>query len=230
MISFPFFLNTLEEYYTGELNFPAVHGVSEGTVLACMAMNCSGFYGVKFWNTEIVVYGVTTQLNHFTVVICLLAGLAFGLTSLINILRKYKQKKEEIIKNTQMFCSLVASLFLVVIYSDSNIVKNYPKILILLYGFAFAKLVGHLQLSHLADAKFDQYRTSLLISTFSLSVFAVKNSFVNSLSVNIDNLIMGFLGLHMFCWMHFAYYVTEELCVILGIYRFNVKRRLNKSK
>jgi len=230
MICFPFFLNTLEEYYTGELNFPVVHGVSEGTVLACMAMNCSGFYGVEFWNTKVVVYGFTTQRNYLVASICLISGLGFGLTSLVNILRKFKEKKQEIIKNTQMFCYLVISLFLVVLYSDSSIVKNYPKVLTLLYGFAFAKLVGHLQLSHLADVKFDQYRTSLLVSTFFLSVFAVKNSFVNSININIDNLIIGFLGLHIFCWMHFAYCVTGELCVILGIYRFNVKRRLNKSK
>jgi ethanolaminephosphotransferase len=225
MICVPFFLNTLEEFYTGELNLPILNGVSEGTVMACIAMCTSGFMGVDWWFNEITIFGFTTQYNFALVTACFFSGLGFGLASLFNILKNFREKKEEVIKNIQMFVYLIAAMLLVIFYSDSEIVKNYPKLIIILFGFAFAKLVGHLQLCHIADTKFYQYRKSLMISFFFLSIFSVKNSFNEAISINIDNIILIFLGMHMFCWAHLAYFVTEEMCMILGIYRFNVKRR-----
>jgi ethanolaminephosphotransferase len=229
MICVPFYLNTLEEYYTGELNLPCIHGVSEGTVIACIAMHTSGFLGIEFWNSKFSIFGITTQNNHAMTTLCFLSGLGFGFGSLFNILREFKEKKDEVIKNTQMFFYLVVSMLLVIFYSDSEIVRNYPKLIIVLYGFAFAKLVSHLQLAHVADSKFNQYRKSLMISFFFLSVFSVKNSFNKIISIDIDFLIPVFVGMHAIAWAHFAYFVSEELCHILGIYRFSVKRRSIKN-
>jgi ethanolaminephosphotransferase len=226
MTSIPFFLNTLEEYYTGELNLPIIHGVSEGTVIACFCMNLTGFFGMEIWKYELTTFGITSQLNHFLATLCFFAGLGFGLNSLFNILRDFKEKNNEVIRNIQMFCYLVASLLLVIFYSDSEVLKNYPKLIVILYGFAFAKLVGHLHLSHLADAKFNQYRVSFMVSFFFLSVLSVKNIFNQAITINIDNFIFFFLGVHIICWMHFAYNVTEEMCQLLGIYRFTVGKRI----
>jgi ethanolaminephosphotransferase len=229
MTSFPFFLNTWEEYYTGELNFPLIHGVSEGTLVACFAMIMTGIFGDHFWHAKIEIFGIVTRFNHLIVFPTFIAGIGFGLNSLINVVRNYKDK-EDIIQNLFIFIYLVVSLILVVLLSDSKIVKYYPKILIVLYGFAFAKLVGHLQLAHLSDAKFMQYRKSLLLTFFVLALQSIAQYFFNVRVVDTDYLIIGFLVLHIVVWIHFAYYLTEELSEILGIYRFTVERRVKNTK
>ena len=64
MTSIPFFLNTWEEFYTGELNLPIVHGVSEGTLTACIAMALTGYYGLEFWNQEANILGLVLKYNE----------------------------------------------------------------------------------------------------------------------------------------------------------------------
>lgn len=229
MIAFPFFLNTWEEYYTGELIFPIIHGVSEGTLIACFSMTLTGFLGLDFWLTKVHLYGYDLQYNHLAVIACFTAGIGFGTYSLINILINYQEKKKDAITNLFLFVSLLSSLVILVIFSDSLIVRDYPKVVILLYGFAFAKLVGHLQLAHICDSQFMQYRKSLLLSFYCLAIFSLFNRFSRKNIINIDYLILAFLALHVVVWMHFAYYLTEELCETLGIYRFTVKKRTKKE-
>ena len=61
----PFYFVTLEQYYTGEMNFPEINGVEEGSlvILACAIL--SGFYGnVAFWTQSVnLPYLGETKLN-----------------------------------------------------------------------------------------------------------------------------------------------------------------------
>ena len=57
-----------------------------------------------------------------------------------------------IINKKKKYVLLVASYLLVLLKSDSVIARKYPKILILTYGFCFARLMTMLQLSHLMSA------------------------------------------------------------------------------
>ena len=86
MTSFPFFLNTWEEYYTGELNLPIINGVGEGTVMACIVMIITGELGREFWIQEITILNKNYLLNHITVIIFFSSGLFFAMVSLINVL------------------------------------------------------------------------------------------------------------------------------------------------
>jgi ethanolaminephosphotransferase len=225
MTSIPFFLNTWEEFYTGELNLPIVHGVSEGTLTACIAMALTGYYGLEFWNQEANILGLVLKYNEITTLFCFITGMFFALLSLMNVILKYKEKRRDVFLNLIIFLFLVLSLVIVVNYADSIIVEKYPKIIIILYGFAFSKLVGHLQLAHICDSEFMQYRKSLLISFAWLSIVALLKHFYAIDVVNIDNLIIILLILNIIVWVHFAYYVTEELCDLLGINRFTLKKR-----
>ena len=226
MIAIPFFLNTWEEYYTGELNFPMIHGVSEGTLMACTAMHLSGFFGHEFWLNTLTIGPITLQVNQLVSFGCFLAGVGFGLYSLINVITTYEEKRHDALSNLLIFIFLLVTLFTVITLSgnDSEIIKKYPKVLLLLYGFAFAKLIGHLQLAHICDTEFMQYRKSLLVSFVCLASVSILNYLGLNL-INIDYLIVGFLIMHIVVWMHFAYYLTEELCDTLGIYRFSVVKR-----
>ena len=71
------------------------------------------------------------------------------------------------IKNSITFIILLGSLCSVSYFAtESKIVTDYPKIVIYLYGFAFAKLVGHLQLAHVCKSHFYQFSKSILSSSF----------------------------------------------------------------
>lgn len=42
---FPFYFVTLEQYYTGEMNFPPINGVDEGSVVITLCAIITGLYG-----------------------------------------------------------------------------------------------------------------------------------------------------------------------------------------
>jgi len=225
MISFPFFLNTWEAYYLGELNFPIIHGVSEGTLIVCSFMHISGFIGIDFFLNNYTIYGITLQFNHILVILFFISGLCYGLYSLINVRKNFKDVKDDTISSLVIFVLMMFSLFAVIFFSESTLIKTHPKLLVILFGFAFAKLVGHLQLAHLADAKFMQYRKSLVITFCFLASLSILNYFWKIKIADIDTVIISLLIMHIIVWIHFAYYLTEELCEILGINRFNIKKR-----
>jgi len=232
MISFPFFLNTWEAYYVGELNFPIIHGVSEGTIIACSVMHLSGFLGLEFWTSKfhMPVFDITLQINQIAVIIFFFLGVCYGLYSLINVITHFKDEREDTISSLFIFVFMMFSLFIVIFFSGSELIIKHPKLLILLYGFAFAKLVGHLQLAHIAEGKFMQYRKSLVITFLFLATVSILNHFFKINLIHIDTLIIAFLIMHLIVWIHFAYYLTEELCEILGINRFDVKKRETLKK
>lgn len=196
MVAIPFFLNTWEEYYTGELNLPIIHGVSEGTLVACTAMHITGFLGTPFWFNRINILGFDLQYNHVAVLACLFAGFFFALLCLTKVIIQFKEKRHDSVKNLFIFVLLVTSLMTVINFSNSWIVTHWPKFLIITYGLSFAKLVGHLQLAHLADAKFMQFRRSLLSSFFVLPIVSLLN-YHKIIQVNIDYFIVFFFALHL---------------------------------
>lgn len=197
MTSLPFFLNTWEEYYTGELNLPIINGVGEGTVCACIVMIITGELGREFWVQEINLNGNLIKLNHLCVIIFFSSGLFFAIISLINVLSEFRDKLSDAIQNLIIFIFLVSTLFIVIIYGESEIIKQHPKIINILYGFSFAKLVGHLQLAHLSNAKFFQYRKSLLSTFIMMGGNTILKSFYKIHLIDLDTLIISIMIIHI---------------------------------
>jgi hypothetical protein len=125
-----------------------------------------------------------------------LAGVLFGLISVFKVFRDYKHRTDTL-HNLFTFITLLVTLIIVLIFADSDIIRYHPKLLLILYGLAFAKLVGHLQLAHLADAKFMQFRKSILLSSILLALVALFNRFLESEILDIDRLIIALLILHI---------------------------------
>jgi ethanolaminephosphotransferase len=194
MAALPFYLNTWEEYYTGELNLPVLNGVNEGAIIAAFFMHLTGFLGRDFWFYKL--FGLI-QLNHFLLLLSFFAGIMYGLDSLIKVVNEYGGKRLDVYHNLLIFVFMILTLFLVIFITDSEIILHHPKILILLYGFGFAKLMGHLQLAHIADAKFMQFRKSLMITYIILGSIAVLNLLGHKQIINIDAVIIILLTLHL---------------------------------
>src|SRR5574344_2713351 len=101
---------------------------------------------------------------------------------------------------------MIGSYLMIVFFSDSQIVKKYPKFLILTYGFAFAKLMGILQLSHLENAKFKPFRKSYILLFMTTTVHTLAYKFFGVvLLVSIDKIIVTCFIINLLAWMHFVY-------------------------
>mmetsp|Transcript_6127 Transcript_6127/g.10409 ORF Transcript_6127/g.10409 Transcript_6127/m.10409 type:complete len:89 (-) Transcript_6127:654-920(-) len=60
---FPFYFVTLEQHYTGEMNFPPVNGVDEGSVAILFLCLYTGYIGnEKLWNQMITLPFVEGEL------------------------------------------------------------------------------------------------------------------------------------------------------------------------
>ena len=54
----PFYFVTMEQYYTGEMNFPPINGVDEGSIVITGLSFVSAYYGnVEFWTQQVDVPG-----------------------------------------------------------------------------------------------------------------------------------------------------------------------------
>ena len=54
----PFYFVLLEQYYTGEMNFPPINGVDEGSLLYLVVCLITGYYGAEqLWTAEIEFMG-----------------------------------------------------------------------------------------------------------------------------------------------------------------------------
>jgi hypothetical protein len=62
-----FFFNTWEEYYTGKLELPLIHGVSEGCVVCCAICIWTGIYGQNIWLEHFMLFGYEFKKNEFMV-------------------------------------------------------------------------------------------------------------------------------------------------------------------
>ena len=227
MITFPFFLNTWEEYHTGELYLPIIHGVSEGMLLIAAAECISGYYGPSFWFQKFNIMGYEIQYNIALALFGFTGGMFFGLMSIVKVCRFLGNRFLVGLKDCVIYVLLVSSYLLVLLKSDSTIAKDYPKILILTYGFCFARLMTMLQLSHLMSAPYNPYTLSFLIPIMTNLIHTIFYIYTGKAFLcSIDVLISIFLVWNFGMWCHCAYNVSEEMCNILNINRFSIGKRI----
>ena len=231
-ISCTFFLNTWEEYYVGELVLPIIHGVAEGTLYADIVYIIGALYGKSFYLKEITVFNkYKLKYNEINAILIGFGGFLFSLKSFFGVLINMKKSKRiAAIKNTFIYILFATSLLSIVFLNDSIIAKEYPKFLVLTYGFQFAKILGILQLSHILSSPYKAFTPVFLIPLFSLLIHSIIYYFFNTnLLVSIDALIIAAFIWNLLSWMHFVYFCSDEICEILNINRFVLgKRYLSK--
>ena len=229
-ITLTFFLNTWEEYYVGELVLPEINGIAEGTLFTDIVFMMSALYGKKFYWKEIDIFGkFKLKINDLTMISVFIAGSLFSIKSIFGVLKKVKSKKIFDALRTILIYPLFALAILSVSFlNDSVIVKEYPKFLILTFGFQFAKMMGILQLSHILGSPYKIYQPVFLIPLFALIIHSFVYYFYSySLLVSIDSLIISVFIWNFFSWAHFVYFCSDEICEILNIKRFSLGKRYN---
>lgn len=142
MASINFFLCTWEEYITDRLDFPMFHGVSEGTFIASAACIFTAIVGQNFWTGHVFLLGDYWKLNNLFVGSVLTGSSIFGISNFKNV---YKHEKTtsftHALSHLSVFFYMIFSILIVIFYSKSEIIENYPKVIVYVYGFCFSKLV-----------------------------------------------------------------------------------------
>ena len=229
MIIFPFYLNNWEQYITGKLSLPCINGINEGTIIIFVIEIAFGIIGQEYFiKNGITIFENTYQYNTLIVFGFFCSGIFFGLISIFKIIFSTYEKKIEALLDIFPFIYFLLGFFSIVFLTDSVIVSDYPQILIVTFGFHFAKMLGLLQLSHLTKARYNPYTITFILPNLCFIIHSSIYYFFKEyriLFISIDDLIYFFLAFNFLSWFHFAYFCSQELCVILGIYRFSIKKR-----
>ena len=227
-VSFTFFMNTWEEYYKGELILPIVHGVSEGTVYIDILTILSAIYGISFYRKKYLFLNkYELKYNDLNGIAVMIGGFLFSLKSFFGVLNTIKKDKiKYALKDTLIYVLFSLTLLCVCYLTDSVIVERYPKIIILTFGFQFAKMMGILQLSHILGSPYKIFTPVFLIPLFTLLIYSIIYYLTGySLLVSIDALIIATFIWNFISWAHFVYFCSEEICEILNINRFILGKR-----
>jgi hypothetical protein len=227
MIIVPFYLNNWEEYVTGIMNLPFINGINEGTFIIVFLECLVGSIGHDFLIRKIYIFfGEYIQFNTFMSSLGCGAGIFFGLLSISKV-RKLEGgvKKLNAIIDIIPFIYFLAGFFSIVCLTDSYICRNYPQLLIVSFGFQFAKMLGLLQLSHLTLTRFIPYSLVFVLPNLCYIIHSIIYFFNRNyriLFISIDDLIIFFSIVNFLSWSHFVYYCSEEMCKILNIHRFKL--------
>ena len=110
---FPFYFVTMEQYYTGEMNFPPINGVDEGSILITGLSFITAYYGnVELWAQEIEIPGIgKTVPNQGLAKLVLFVIYAYGLSGLFNIYHGRKKDHFKHIYKPQFFVAQVVFYF-----------------------------------------------------------------------------------------------------------------------
>ncbi len=232
-ISCTFFMNTWEEYYKGELILPIVHGVSEGTLIIDILAILSGVYGKSLYCKNVLLFNkYNFTIGEINGIVVLIGGTLFSIKSIYGVLASISSDKRlTALKDTLIYFFFFITLLSVGFLTDSVIAKEYPKILILAFGFQFAKILGILQLSHILGSPFKVYKPVFLIPLLALLIHSLTFYFTGySLLVSIDALIIAAFVWNVISWMHYVYFCSDEICEILNINRFVLGKRYPSRK
>jgi ethanolaminephosphotransferase len=148
VLNFQFFLCTWEEFHLNTLDLPCLNGVNEGTIIVSVSMILSGIFGIDFWINRVYLFGSFYRYNQIILYLVCLTGIPFMIYrydklnhSYSNVLRTNHIPKLKAFLNTTIYFYLIYSLLIVIEYSKSELIQNYPIIILYTFGFAAAKIV-----------------------------------------------------------------------------------------
>lgn len=137
----PFFLTTLESYYTGSLSMPKLNAANEGNVAIAFFFLAGGLFGTDIYQTYIcTVLGQTIRLSE---IFLYLATLIILCNTLFNYWQIYKTGNlMNAFSKSLVFFYMTFSLALLLVVSPSGVLTRYMRLAFIIYGCNFAKLCG----------------------------------------------------------------------------------------
>jgi ethanolaminephosphotransferase len=234
MIIVPFYLNNWEEYVTGVMSLPIINGINEGTFIIVFLECLTGCIGQDYLNKkEYIIFGKHILFNTFISSLACGAGIFFGIISIFKVRQlESKEKRINALIDVFPFIYFLAGFFCIIYLTDSKISENYPQLLLVSFGFQFAKMLGLLQLSHLMGIRYNPYNLVFVLPNLCYIIHSIFYYFSKNqriLYFTIDDLIIIFSIVNFLSWLHFVYFCSDEMCKILGIYRFKINLIQNEN-
>ena len=234
MIIVPFYLNNWEEYVTGVMSLPIINGINEGTFIIVFLECLTGCIGQDYLNKkEYIIFGEHILFNTFISSLACGAGIFFGIISIFKVRQlESKEKRINALIDVFPFIYFLAGFFCIIYLTDSKISENYPQLLLVSFGFQFAKMLGMLQLAHLMGIRYNPYNLVFVLPNLCYIIHSIFYYFSKNqriLYFTIDDLIIIFSIVNFLSWLHFVYFCSDEMCKILGIYRFKIKLIQNEN-
>ncbi|KAK1284574.1 hypothetical protein QJS10_CPB21g00471 [Acorus calamus] len=166
----PFYCATWEHFFTNSLILPVINGPTEGLMMIYMFHFFTFFVGAEWWAQDFRI--------------------SFPFLSWVPLLSHIPGKKWKHVvgtSNGNSLCSTYLAVFLGCYLSPSDIMRNYPHLLIVGTGFAFGYLVGRMILAHLCDEP-KGLKTGMCL----FSLCPLYFPFILSCSVFLNNLFFSY--------------------------------------
>ncbi|KMT17770.1 hypothetical protein BVRB_2g035170 isoform B [Beta vulgaris subsp. vulgaris] len=237
----PFYGATWENYFTNTLILPVVNGPTEGLMLIYLCHFFTSFVGAEWWahqfGTSIPFLSWVPYLSGIpTYQAALYLMIAFAVIPTVvfniqNVYRVVKLRKGSMLLALAMLYPFVLLMVGVLVWdylSPSDLLRNYPHLIVLGTGLAFGFLVGRMILSHMCDEP-KGLKTSMCMSLLYLPL-AIANALTARLNYGVplvDELLvlLGYCAFTACLYVHFATSVTHEITSALGIYCFRITRK-----
>ncbi|XP_011077582.1 choline/ethanolaminephosphotransferase 1 [Sesamum indicum] len=237
----PFYCATWEYYFTKTLILPVVNGPTEGLMLIYMIHFFTAIVGAQWWVQQ---FGKSIpflnwipfvkDMTMYKAALFLMIMFAVIPTISCNVYNVYKvvqARKGSMLLALAMLYPFVVLLSGVLVWdylSPSDLMANYPHLVIVGIGLAFGFLVGRLILAHLCDEP-KGLKTNMCMSLFYLP-FAIANALTARLNDGVPLvdefwILLGFVAYTVVLYLHFATSVVHEITTALGIYCFRITRK-----
>ncbi|XP_039054946.1 choline/ethanolaminephosphotransferase 1 isoform X2 [Hibiscus syriacus] len=237
----PFYGATWEHYFTNTLVLPVVNGPTEGLALIYVMHFLTGFLGAQWWvqqfGQSIPIFGWVPFLNeiptyravlYFMIAFAVMPTVSCNIQNVHKVVQARKGSMLLALAMLYPFVVLMAGVLVWDYLSPSDIMGNYPHLVILGTGLAFGFLVGRMILAHLCDEP-KGLKTNMCMSLLYLPL-AIANALTARLNDGVP-LVDDFWVLLGYCvftgslYLHFATSVIHEITTALGIYCFRITRK-----
>lgn len=237
----PFYGATWEHFFTNTLILPVVNGPTEGLMLIYMCHFFTTFVGAEWWAQN---FGKSlpflswlpflSGIPMYQVVLYCMTAFALIPTVGFNIYNVYcvvRLRKGSMLLALAMlypFAVLLGGVLVWDYLSPSDLIGNYPHLVITGTGLSFGFLVGRMILSHLCDEP-KGLKTGMCMSLLYLP-FAIANALTARLNDGVPLVdeylvLLGYCAFTVAIYLHFATSVIHEITTALGIYCFRITRK-----
>lgn len=237
----PFYGATWEHFFTNTLILPVVNGPTEGLMLIYFCHFFTTFVGAEWWAQQFgksipflswvpFFSGIPTYQAVLYIMVAsgVIPTVAFNV---YNVYHVVKARKGSMLLALAMLCPFIVLLGGVLVWdylSPSDLIGNYPHLVVLGTGLAFGFLVGRMILSHLCDEP-KGLKTNMCMSLLYLP-FAIANALTARLNdgvplVDERLVLLGYCLFTVSLYLHFATSVIHEITAALGIYCFRITRK-----
>jgi len=215
-----FYFATWEEYYVGSLDLPIINGANEGVLALMLMLVASGIFGCEMWT-----YNLGGVKAGEIVFFCFIAMGIFTFAS--NIYNVHKRGTKPVL--SAMYTLIIAfyaaftMLFATYFLTPDN--QGRVRLFVYIVGFCHAKQVGHIQVCHVANQEYHQFRKSTLFIYTTLNIFVILNQCTEITILQENYLLYGLLAYSILSYAQFVFSVTRQFCRILGINVFTLTRK-----